>query len=127
MKISNHPGYRLSEPASPPDTLSQGAKQEWEAILPIIYEIRTGRPADLRLLEMLCEILADIRALEETIRLEGYTVTSSGGPKPHPGLRSLESARRQGQNLLDKFGLVPGSKARRADQFYESSHKHRFG
>ena len=127
MKISNHPAYRLESVPEPPDTLSEGAKQEWKAIAPVIFELRTARPADLSTLGLLCEILADIRALETTVRSEGYTVTSSGGPKPHPGLRALETARHQAQNLLDKFGLVPGSKARRADQFYEFNHKHKYG
>ncbi len=122
----HHPGYRLPESPEPPDTLSQGARAEWQAILPVIYELRTGRGADLRLLELLCELLADIRSLEAKIRLEGYTVTSSGGPKPHPALRSLESARRQAQNLLDKFGLA-GYGGHQAPKFYKANHSSRFG
>jgi P27 family predicted phage terminase small subunit len=128
MKISNHPGYRLESSPEPPDTLSEGAKQEWKAIVPVIYELRMARPADLRTLELMCEILADIDTLQETIRRDGILIgTGTESYKTHPAQKSLEVARRQAQNLLDKFGLVPGSKARRADRFYESSHKHKFG
>lgn len=69
--------------------------------------MKTGRPTDLRALELLCEILSDTRKIEETIKAEGYTVASSGGPKPHPTLRSLETQRRQAQNLMEKFDLLP--------------------
>jgi len=126
MNEREHPGYRLSEPPPPPTTASEGAKQEWEDIVPIIYQLRTGRPADLRLIELACEMLADVRGLEAVIRKEGYTVTSSGGPKPHPALRSLEIARRQAQQLLDKFGLA-GSGGRKAPEYHGPSHKHKFG
>ena len=109
---------------APPDTLSEGANKEWKVLAPIIFQIQTATPADLPSLEMLCEIRADIRSLEETIKSEGYTIEAgSGGRKSHPGLQSLAAARRQSQNLLDKFGLVPGSKARRARKFFASQHK----
>jgi len=105
----NHPGYRLSEIPEPPDSMSEGGRREWHSLAKTLYELRTARPADLRLLELLCEILADISALEETIRKDGYTTEAgSGGKKGHPALASLEKARRQAQNLLDRFGLVPG-------------------
>jgi phage terminase small subunit len=90
----DHPGNQLKAIPPAADTLSEGARQEWQTLAPIIFQLKTGRPADLRILELLCEILADIRSIEAAVRSEGYTVTSSGGPKPHPALRSLESNRR---------------------------------
>ena len=103
----NHPGNKLKNIPPPPDSLSAGARREWESLAPIIFQLQTGRPADSHALELLCEILTDIRALQETVRAEGFTVDSSGGPKPHPGLRNLESARRHAQQLLEKFDLTP--------------------
>ena len=118
--MKNHPGNSLKSSPQAPDSLSVGARSEWETLAPIIFKLGTGRPADLRSLELLSEILADIRGLEEIVRSAGYTVTSSGGPKPHPGLRSLETARRQAQNLMEKFNLLP--KGRRiSDPFREGN------
>lgn len=103
----NHPGNSLKTTPTPPDSLSAGARQAWQALAPVIVQLRAGRPADLTALELLCEILTDVRSLQETVRAEGYSVTSSGGLKPHPGLRNLEANRRQAQQLLEKFELVP--------------------
>ncbi len=127
--LENFPAYRLASIPPAPDTLSHGARQEWVTLAKQIYQLQTGRPADLRSLELLCEVLAEISVLQETINSEGYTVEAgSGGRKGHPALTSLERARRHAQNLLDKFGLVPGSKAKRAPKFdSERYHKHLYG
>ena len=58
--INNHPGYCLESIPQPVDTLSTGAKAEWKRLAPTIFKMQTARPADLRSLELLCEILADI-------------------------------------------------------------------
>jgi P27 family predicted phage terminase small subunit len=123
-----HPSYRLSEIPEPPGTMSEGARQEWNSLAKTLYELRTARPADLRLLELLCEILADISVLEKTIRTDGYTVEAgSGGRKGHPALASLEKARRQAQNLLGRFGLVPGTCTVKAPKFHAYNHKTNYG
>jgi P27 family predicted phage terminase small subunit len=108
--VTEHPANSLQAIPSAPDTLSEGARLEWQQLAPVIFALKTARPADLRALELLCEILADIRAIEETVRSEGYTVISSGGPKPHPALRTLDSNRRQAQALMDKFRLLPNGR-----------------
>jgi P27 family predicted phage terminase small subunit len=119
-----HPAYRLNEIPEPPEGISEGARQEWNSLAKTLFELRTARPADLRLLELLCEILADISALEETIRTDGYTVEAgSGGRKGHPALASLEKARRQAQNLLDRFGLVPGTHTIKAPAYHAYNHE----
>jgi len=103
-----HVGNSLQTVPLPPDSLSEGARREWTTIAPVIFELHTGRPADLRTLELLCEILADIRSLEGAIRADGYTIQGgSGGAKANPALRNLEASRRQAQMLLDRFGLMP--------------------
>lgn len=123
-----HPAYRLASIPEPPDTMSAGAAQEWRTLAKQIYQLRTARPADLRLLELLCEILADISALQETIRKDGYTTEAgSGGVKGHPGLASLEKARRQAHTLLDRFGLVPGTYTSKAPEYHAYNHKHTYG
>ena len=68
-----HPGNELKDIPEPPDRLTNAAREEWQAIAPIIFQLKTGRPAELRRLELLAELLADIRSMEATIRAEGYT------------------------------------------------------
>ncbi len=128
MEITNHPGFQLESVPLPPQTLSEGGTREWKALAPLIYEMRTARPADLPVLELLCEIRADIHGLEKAIKTEGYTLAAgSGGRKAHPALQSLTAARRQAQNLLGIFGLVPGSKAEIARTYSEYDLEHRYG
>ncbi len=92
-----------------PAELSDGARKHWDNIMPIIFELGTARPADIHALVLLCEMRVDLDALQGTIRQEGITtVAGSGGKKAHPALRSLEATRRQVENLLDRFGLMPG-------------------
>ena len=124
----DHPAYRLREIPDPPDTLSAGGRKEWTTLAKQIYELRTARPADVRLLEVLCELLSDISVLQETIRADGLTIEAgSGGRKGHPGLASLEKARRHAQNLLDQFGLTPGTITLQAPEYQEYRHKQRYG
>jgi P27 family predicted phage terminase small subunit len=125
---NNHPAYRLESIPEPPDTLSAGAKQEWKVLSPIIYELQTARPADLRTLELLVELLADINTLQETVRTDGVLIgTGTESYKTHPAQKSLEIARRQAQKLLALFGLAPGSGARRVNKFEAGPHKSRYG
>jgi P27 family predicted phage terminase small subunit len=126
--INNHPAYRLESIPEPPVTLSAGAKREWNAIVPVIFELQTARPADLRSLELLVELLADINILQEIVRKDGVLIgTGTDSYKTHPAQKSLEVARRQAQNLLALFGLVPGSSARRISKFEAGPHRSRYG
>ena len=72
-----HPSYRLFEIPEPPANMSEGARQEWVSLAKTVFELRTARAADLRLLELLCEVLADISELQKTIRKDGYTVEAA--------------------------------------------------
>ncbi len=122
--LENFPAYRLTCVPLPPNTLSEDAREDWKLLATQIYQLRTARPVDLRLLEMLCEISADIRALQKTIRIDGYTIEAgSGGRKGHPALASLEKARRHAQNLLDLFGLTPGTYTPKAPKYHAHNHQ----
>ena len=65
---NNHPAYQLEAVPVPPDALSNAARQEWITLATTLFELKTARPADLRILELLCELLAEITLLQETIR-----------------------------------------------------------
>lgn len=106
----NHTGYRLEEMPEIPSGLSGGALKHWNDLMPVIFELGTARPADVPALVLLCEMRADLDALQDTIRKDGITTEAgSGGRKAHPALRSLEAARRQVLSLLDQFGLLAES------------------
>lgn len=106
--IEKHPLNSLQDIPAPPETISEAARQEWLALIASVVLVERTRRVDLRSFDSMCEILADCRSLEAAaIHKEGYCVESGGGPKPHPALRSLESARRQAVSLLARFGILP--------------------
>jgi len=118
MNNENHTDCRFEVMPPAPDSLSEGALKHWAALLPAIVELETGRPADIPVLVMLVEMMADVDALQDAIRQEGHTIEAgSGGRKAHPALRSLEATRRQAQDLLGKFGLMPGCTPRAANYY----------
>jgi hypothetical protein len=52
------------------------------------------------------------------------THASSGGPKAHPVLNSLDVSRRHAQNLLTGFGLAPNG--RPAPKSSAGAHSYRY-
>jgi phage terminase small subunit len=123
--MTEHPGYRLSCPPEPDESLSAGAKQQWQILAPIVFEMQTCRPADLPLLGLLAELLADIADMETLVREQGYSVSGSGGLKCHPVLSTLAGSRRQAAHLLSQFGLAPSGK--QAPKFSPGSHSYKYG
>ncbi|MGK2927931.1 MAG: phage terminase small subunit P27 family [Lysobacterales bacterium] len=116
MNEQTHPGFRLAEVPPPPDTLSAGARAEWPWLAETVWQLGKARGADLRALELLCELLADCRAMEAAIRRDGMTTKAgSGGVKAHPALSSLAAARKHAEGLMVRFGLMPHNK--QAEQF----------
>jgi P27 family predicted phage terminase small subunit len=123
--MENHPYFRMQAVPAPPAELSEAARAEWLNLLPTIVALGTARPADLRVLSLLCELLADISGMQDSIRENGYVVQAgSGGKKANPVLRALDASRRQAEQLLRHFELVP---VRRAEKFSESRYRHLFG
>ncbi len=105
-------GERLTKAPNAPDSLSPAAASEWAVLAPILVELGTLTRADLRALELLCELLASVGELEEVIRREGHTIeAASGGRKGHPAAQALATARTQAHRLLADFGLTPRARA----------------
>jgi P27 family predicted phage terminase small subunit len=122
-------GDRLKTAPKPPDTLSVGAKSEWEALAPVLVALGILTVADLRTLELLCETLSTATALEETIRIEGFTIAAAtGGHKAHPALKALETTRNAACRMLSDFGLNPRARkfVERAPEKYKEA-DHGFG
>lgn len=101
-------GERLTEAPEPPDTLSRGAKQEWQGLACVLVELGVLTLADLRTLALLCETLATVTELENTIQREGFTIAAAtGGHKAHPALKALETTRNAAHRMLGDYGLHP--------------------
>jgi len=102
-------GYAFLEMPVAPESLSTAARAHWDELIPVIYDLKTARPADIPVLILLCESRADVDALQATLRKEGFTTESAAGSKKsHPATKTLENARREVLGLMDRFGLTPG-------------------
>ena len=105
-------GDRLTETPEPPDSLSYGARKEWEALAPVLVEMGTVCRADLRAFEQLTETLATQVALQAIISSEGVLIkTGTGSHKTNPAMRSLETARNQAARMYEQFGITPKSRS----------------
>jgi P27 family predicted phage terminase small subunit len=103
--------YRVRRSPPAPKRLSARAAAEWKALAPICILLRTLTTADLRALEMLCNLLAAEAECREVLARDGMTVgTGAGGLKPHPAVRMAEAAGAQAAALLQQFGLTPRSR-----------------
>lgn len=101
-------GERLLEAPLPPSELSPGAAVEWGRLTEVLVEVGSLTRADLRGLALLCELLADVRDLEEQVRRDGYLVpAANGGTKGNPASQALATARAQARQMLSDYGLNP--------------------
>ena len=101
-------GVRLTEAPEPPDTLSNGARVEWQSLAPVLVELGTICRGDLRAFEQLCETLSTANALQAVIAAEGILLKMGNGSyKTNPAQKSLETARNQAARLYTEFGLTP--------------------
>lgn len=101
-------GERLLEVPPAPGDLSKDAAAEWKRLAGVLVEVGSLTLADLRGLALLCEILADVRALEVEVRRDGYTIEAAGGGrKGNPAAQALATARAQAHRMLADYGLNP--------------------
>jgi P27 family predicted phage terminase small subunit len=105
----------ILQPAAPAH-LSKYAAEEWARLAPVAIQAGTLSENSARSFELLCEILATERTARELVTTAGMTVSSGrGGRKPHPALRTMETARTQAAPLLKLFRFEPGKPALIAD------------
>lgn len=98
---------RLSSTPPAPGHLTERARDEWERLAPIAHDNGYLGRSDLRAFELLTEALATESEMRETIQREGITIMGGTGPKAHPALKAMETARNQATRLLIEFGLTP--------------------
>jgi P27 family predicted phage terminase small subunit len=126
-QLKSNTGYRLEEIPPAPDSLSAGAREHWAELIPLVFELGTARNCDVPALVLLCEARSDLDSLQNAIREKGHTTTAgSGGKKANPAQRALEATRRQVENQMGSFGLMPGSRAHRVTAYADYlDHWHR--
>ena len=110
-ELDTNIGYAFEEmPEMPemPESLSEPACHHWNEVMPVIFDLKSARPADNPALIILCEAMADLDAMQASIRQDGFTHTApSGAVKGHPALRGLEVTRSKVEHLLNQFDLMP--------------------
>ena len=108
MDLKPSTGFAFDELPEMPESLSEPARQHWNELIPLIHDLKNARPADIPILIVMCEALADLNAMQASIRRDGFTSTTpTGAVKGHPALRGLEACRNKVEHLMDQFGLMP--------------------
>ena len=109
---------RQKAPASAipcPETLTEAGRDEWQNLAPVARRLGTLTDSTARSFELLVETLATERKARDLVEKAGITVsTGRGGVKPHPAVRTMETARVQAAALLRLFRLDPGNPAKTA-------------
>ena len=101
----------MADPKSihPPAHLTPFALEEWRRLAPLARRARTLTATTARSFEILVETLATERKARELVERNGITIRTGapGGAKPHPAVRTMETARMQAAGLLHLFKLDP--------------------
>jgi P27 family predicted phage terminase small subunit len=93
---------------SPPASLSTRAREEWRRLAPIAHQAGTLTARSAKAFEILVEVLATERQARELVATDGITVkTGRDGVKPHPAVRTMETARAHAAVLMRQFRLEP--------------------
>lgn len=98
---------------APPAGLSAQARQEWAALAPIAHAAGTLSGTTAKQFELLVETLATERQARDLVAAEGITVKTGRGEgvKPHPAVRTMETARAYAAVLMRQFRLEPPRRA----------------
>ena len=108
MDLRPNTGFAFEELPEMPESLGESARQHWNELIPIVYDLKKARPADIPALIIMCEALADLNQMQASIRRDGFTSTTpTGAVKGHPALRGLEACRNKVEHLFHQFDLMP--------------------
>lgn len=113
----NEPKPERMGKLAPPAHLSQLAKECWDDLAPKIDRMGLLTEADDKMLEMACELYAEIRALRADIAKLGryqvvLTKTGDEMERARPAVSMLSDAERRFRGYATEFGLSPASRSR---------------
>jgi P27 family predicted phage terminase small subunit len=102
---------RLARVPPAPAALAAGAVAEWRELAGVLVSLGVLTRADLRLLALLCSVLASEKELRDLLQKEGCLIAGADqNMKAHPALKALETCRAQAHRMLESFGLSPRSR-----------------
>ena len=102
---------------TPPDWLSERAREYWGEIGAVLLAMRLTTIADGPALQLLTEALAEWAEARQIVHQQGltYTTTSKMGeviPHPRPEVSMAADAWRRALRMLSEFGLTPASRSK---------------
>jgi len=107
----NEPKPRLTAKPYRPDDLDDMAVEEWNRLVPILYETKVLTEADYLILAMICRIESRRKKAQRKINELGLTVKGrDGGPVVNPFIRVAENCENQLRPLLREVGITPASR-----------------
>ena len=112
-ELGNDPDAVKLAPRAP-GWLSAQAKAEWRRIMPLLIVRRILTEADMASVENYCVAIGQVRATEDIINREGFTIVTANGLRAHPAVRIQSDAMTRARLLAAELGLTPVSRSRPA-------------
>lgn len=94
------------------DWLPVKAKEEWNRIVPILFEMQILCESDRTCLENYCLAYDRVVNCQKFIDENGYSYSTESGFRKYPEVAILEQAQTQVRAFLSEFGLSPASRSR---------------
>lgn len=100
----------------PPETLRAEALEVWREMAPVLKRKGVITEADVLILSLICDMVADLRESQALVEEEGLVlVSASGTPLKHPLLAHITTMRGQLRPLLAEIGWTPDSRPKEKD------------
>jgi P27 family predicted phage terminase small subunit len=102
---------------TPPDWLSERAKEYWAEIGGVLLAMKLSTAADGPALQLLTEALAEWAearqyVLDNGLSYETYTESGNTMHRPYPQVAIASDAWRRSLRMLTEFGLTPASRSK---------------
>jgi P27 family predicted phage terminase small subunit len=114
------PGEVFPEPPddlTPPDWLSEPARDKWSELAPILADQGLLTECDLDILSLYCNTWVRWREADDALQREGMTTTAqSGYQQVSPYYTIASKSQAELRALADRLGLSPSARSRIAIQ-----------
>lgn len=106
------PEPALLQDLTPPEGLTPDSAEVWTQLAPVLRRMQVLTEADVTQFELLCDTLADYRAVR-AIRGDQFVIPGSkGGQMLSQYLVAQQMLSKRAQALMSSFGLDPVSRSR---------------
>lgn len=107
---SAEPTYTLE--AAPPRWLTDGQREFWDQLAPMLQASKVLTAADGPALTLLCTALAEVRSAARQLHEDGRLIPTNDGVKGHPAATHMTAAIGHARALLAEFGMTPASRSK---------------